>query len=565
MAETLNQLVQEEEVTSSKDKDQSIDITSDSTISNIRFEVYKPNKKTVKINIINSDTNESIWYADLPSTSLKNKCKFIIDDLNLLVREIDGLGSAFAQTIIQFKKDLLSDPIVNFIEQWYPAIIDYVLKYGYKETQKGQSALFMNPDEISDVLTVCMMSKFAVLFIASLEEYHQKQVYKALYKPLVEKKLINKILGLLGSKISPFRHTDTKMWLFLKLVVAKTPETHTFDLLWFSLQNVFPVCSINQNPIVYLLSVANECVKWIVHGVYSPPEFSRSVPTSVTDVSNALNNVASMKIIELVKQWCLHNTSESRRDRIVNQLANCEYSTSIQLLMVKIFKNIFNIAGSIIKGLSPEDIAYICWFLYKGSYTLCAYNIKQIEQDKEKYHNWMHPSTLSNIQYNDLDNKKGRHNNKRLSSSPPWASIELNLSRHPLEILSKPGLGKLLKCIPIAKQKGSSISVNELLLLSLPINLKGISIKKIARDLLKQTFQDVNLYSYIDIETDQPYTPHISKCMLDLLTLLYHKTVYEGLYDMLQPLTSLIRESSLSNIDESVKKASLSKSCNEYI
>jgi len=483
------------------------------------FECKKVKKKQ-HVAIINND--EEIWEANLPSDTIRNKCKLIVGDLNKVTSSIDGMADDLVEVISEFKTQYLSDPIVKFIDKYYPAVLEFVKEYGYKETQQGHSKLFMTPEEIEYVLAAGVMCKYAILFLSHLDSYHGKQVITAVYRPLIENDLIRKLLHLIASKITPFRHSDTKMWAFLKLVVSKTPETHTTGLLAFILKSILPICTLDRNPIVYILSVAGECIKWVVHGVYDPPEFSRNIPSSVTDISNALDNIVSMKVIEQVKVWCINN---SNRKDITDLISQASYNTLMQLLIVKLFKNLFNISGSVVKRLAPDEIFYICYFMYKASKYICENN----------------PQCLEPIEC-DIKTTYTININKS------YTTVTIPITTHPIRSFANTkGIGKLLTLIPYQKKSATPSYSLSSALLYLPIN--STYTKYYLHKQISEICTDINSYKYLDIDTSKVVTYNSKLIGLDLIALIYQHYKFD-MFKLLEPIRDLVTDSNVTALDK---------------
>ena len=486
---------------------------------------FVPTKVKAKKQITIQNGDDEIWVAQLPSGTLANKTKLICDELNSITSMLgEDFEKDFIDMIEEFKVQYLSDPIIALIDKYYPAVKDYINKNGYKETQKGHSKLFMTQDEIDVLLSSCVMCKYAILFLSQLDSYHAKQVITKIYEPMIEKDLVKKLLNLIASKITPFRHSDTKMWAFLKLVVSKTPETHTTGLLAFILKSILPICTIDRNPVVYILSVAGECIKWVVHGVYDPPEFSRTIPSSITDISNALDNIISMKMIEYVKHWCISNSSKD----IIPLIDRASYTTQFQLLIVKIFKNLFNVSGSIIKRLSPSEIYYICLFMQLGSKML---------DEKEK---------LPDLDIDPNDYKfTFQYNNSYQTATVPIAN-------HPIKLLHRHrALGSLLRLIPYQKRSSSASQSYTSILLHLP--LSGIYSHDHLNKMICEIFSDLNSYKYIDLDSGKMCTFNSKTIILDLIALLYQHYKFD-IYKLLNPMRSLLVDQNLSSSYDNVDR-----------
>ena len=197
----------------------------------------------------------------------------------------------------------LCDFICNQLDS---VITKFVTDKGYKEQEAAKTVLFVEQWEIDSILKYSVRAKLALLIFAQYPDLELDAL--KLIASCIKKTTSDKLFRLILNRVGTIKF-DQVSWNFLKHVLFDNTDTYTIHFYAFIQRQVLTTLQISRNPIVYILAVASDCMKWMNHVDTKPyTDFEPTHPIFVHKRQHLcfdeLDSNMEQRISELVRSQC---------------------------------------------------------------------------------------------------------------------------------------------------------------------------------------------------------------------------------------------------------------------
>jgi len=140
------------------------------------------------------------------------------------------------------------------------------------EKKRSKSSIFFDANEIKQIVRVSSYLKvYYTIYKDQTMEITQrfnKKIFQNLIEIISNSTIILKIHKVVSSKTFEYNQSDKYMWLYIKNMLCRTPDTHIANIFNFVVNYIIVTCEVDKNPIPYLISVIDESIKWILRTTY---------------------------------------------------------------------------------------------------------------------------------------------------------------------------------------------------------------------------------------------------------------------------------------------------------
>ena len=314
-------------------KDKVLHITySDKSVVKISLDQYR----SKSITTVAEEVNKMTKYFS------KDETKKYIDSLK------ESISSELAEPLLVcLKKDL------------HDSIVRYVKENGFKLTETGRTSIFVTQKEIDELHVLACKTRLAlplIIAIPKLEDHILKELGK-------DVSCGDKLYKLVRNKLAPFKLQDETMWRFMKMTMFDDIETYALYILAFIQRRVLMSCQVDKNPIVYIISVAGECIKWMTH---------QTGPLSTDQVkSNPVFTFTQSKSMATIGQLRNVLLSWFKPEPLLTEIENASIISPVQDIWIKLIRKVLPI-----KRVDASAAAIISIFCAKGLQNIGATTAK---------------------------------------------------------------------------------------------------------------------------------------------------------------------------------------------
>jgi len=219
----------------------------------------------------------------------------------------------YLDIVINVQKTKMPYSLLAFIESIDDVIRDFVAEYGFKQTEEAKTELFVTQDEIDQLLILSMRVKLMLPYLVYLDS---TDILKELAKDVT---IGSKLFRLISNRLMPFKHNDKAAWNFLKMSMFDNIDVYAMVLLAFIQKKVLLLCNVDRNPIVFILSIASDCIRWMSHTTSMYTEAIDEGPVFTIQQTKLLALVSKMKQ-QLIEWFGGDYLNEIEKNKIIGPL-----------------------------------------------------------------------------------------------------------------------------------------------------------------------------------------------------------------------------------------------------
>ena len=265
--------------------------------------------------IKSSTTNKEYFVCECdPSHYSKRYLDVITSELTEFSQYMtnERLNYEFMEILNTCKEKKSVKELCDFIcNQLDDVITKFIDEKGYKEQEAAKTILFVEQWEIDSILKYSVRAKLALLIFAQYPELEMDAL--KMISSCIKKSTSDKLFRLILNRVGTIKF-DQVSWNFLKHVLFDSVDTYTIHFYAFIQKQVLATLQISKNPIVYILSVASDCMKWMNHVDTKPyTDFDRNQPLFKRNKQylyfDNFDNSIETRITELIQSQCHNNIS----------------------------------------------------------------------------------------------------------------------------------------------------------------------------------------------------------------------------------------------------------------
>jgi len=225
------------------------------------------------------DGEEKIVELNFVQTSLTNKFNIISGFIERMSEDSEEFTNWFKNFIIEYYSELEKFKVLekniekiktfvnNFIDKQNINFEDFV-----DESKSKKNSILFTPDEIELIIkTSSYLKIYSILSNSeqlSLDYRSHKFIYNMICSEIMDSNIVSKIFTIIKTKTYRYNITDKFMWEYIKNVQCKSIDDHVTEIFNFVMNNILILCEETKNPIIYILSVVDESVKWFLRTIY---------------------------------------------------------------------------------------------------------------------------------------------------------------------------------------------------------------------------------------------------------------------------------------------------------
>jgi len=243
--------------------------------------------------------NVSIEF-DASKHHTRKNLDIIVQDINRVIEFLsDEQQKMLFDAIRHLHQTRMYDSLIDVILSLDDAIYQCIDKYGFKLKEEARTKLFFNQEEMNELLKVSLRCKLALP--ACIVQMNIETDILSKLATDIDPEIGSKLYKLIYNKLTPFKMSDTAMWNFLRMTMFGDIDVYAVMLLAFVQQRILISCEISKNPLVFILTVARDCMRWMSQS-YGPFHDASKIETKPTfKMAQFLANIGKLK--QMLLTW----------------------------------------------------------------------------------------------------------------------------------------------------------------------------------------------------------------------------------------------------------------------
>jgi len=360
---------------------------------------------------------EHLTTLDLESTSITNKFEIVKDLISKFNDAVPGFSEWYNNLVLDYiDNNYNAEILINNKEKFLEYSIAYVDNYDIdfskfvNRKKSSKSSILFDEKEIRAInIASCGLKLYSIFYndknMKPSENLH-KIIYEEIIKICYEEKITDKIYELVRSKTYRSSITDRYMWGILGVLINETPDSFSMNIFNSLMINFIPLINIDVNPIVFLVSIIDDGIKWLMKNSFREKIiYGESYGTSGDAYGNSLNKesfhyyACKDTLIKVSKAAIdyLYEDGYMTVDNILSIYSRLENSKDIpithKIFNLPVISYILDIPYKILAVASPKHIMLISILLYrlghlKDKYPILSSYLISVPEDSDKVSIW---------------------------------------------------------------------------------------------------------------------------------------------------------------------------------
>lgn len=347
-------------------------------------------KKHWSLKLIDTNDQELKLNLNLISSSLTNRFEFVEDFLKDFINLMDDNALNWYYNLLNeyinsgYNSEIISKSIedgISYVEE-YIKLKDIDFSKFSDKSKATKTSIFFNETDIYNIAVATSCLKlYAIYFYDSklqLSDNILNHIYNKIIEQSIKDKTTDKIFESVKARTYKSSIPNRYMWDLIKLSVMETPDTSVMNVFNFFMKNLLVLLNIEQNPVHYIVKIADDNVRWMLVEIYkekiiyeddfgSTDQIYGSTVSKDTFHIYCCNDVllkTSKMALDILEEEHAKNNSDKFLD-IKDRLEDIKFvDPSTKLFNMPIISNVLDIPYKYLLSAPAKNLVLVSYFMH---------------------------------------------------------------------------------------------------------------------------------------------------------------------------------------------------------